>query len=307
MSSATYPSYGRDDFWRFIAPLRFEAKYDGDVAIFVVEATRAFKNNPDFGPWCAAQRIDVVVVPSVDCPGRLASWTTCAEDAEWGPTVPAPLIRYRLYAKYLAERAPYDLVLWTDFLDVVFQRDPFPDFAADAKGRDLLFFAEHPGKPLNDEGFTRSWVESCYGAGALASLAPSTPVLCSSNVMGTGAAVAAFLRKYADAVTDRARNGDPEYCVRVNGIDQGHHNYLVYVSSTSDGTFPDYAVAPYDAGPVYTAGMALKQFPQDVAYDGDGYVLRRDGRRAALVHQFNRAGALIAFVDELVKRNMDSR
>ena len=201
-------------------------------------------------------------------------------------------------------------MLWTDFRDVYFQRDPFLDFAADAAGADIVFFGEHLGKPLNDEGFTRAWVQACYGEDALDGLPVASPVLCSSNVMGTGEAVLGYLQKYIRAVSRMAK-ANPKECVMVVGVDQGHHSHLVYKRLGADPVArAHYAILPraarvpspvrraatprprararYDAGPVYTGGVAFKNFKADVVRDEDGFVLRSDGRRAALVHQYDR-------------------
>ncbi len=61
-----------------------------------------------------------------------------------------------------------------------------------------------------------------------------------------------------------------------------------------------FAVAPYDAGPAYTAGQVM-HVPEDLKRDAAGYVLRADGRRAALVHQYDRHPVLSRFYATVVR------
>ena len=190
--------------------------------------------------------------------------------------------------------------------------------------------------PLSKPGFTRNWVQSCWGAEGLASVKDGDPVLCSGNAMGRGPAVVAYLEEYLDAVNKQFVRTNRTACLGVSlkGMDQGHHNRMAYgVLDPSRFT-----VTPYDQGPVrdgvatrrcrvadadrrriasttrnrtrcradaspdshrrgivairrpqvYTAGLVAKRAPHDLKKDGEGYVLRSDGRRAALVHQFDR-------------------
>ena len=224
----------------------------------------------------------------------------CATDKIWGDGIPVGLQRFRYYLDYVRAHPGYDLVLWSDFRDAFFQRNPFDDFFGDAQGKDLLFFGEHTVRPLSATSgrglFTRAWVEGCYGKVLTPDVTPEgAPVLCSGNVMGTGAAVLAYLEAYlanVDAQDGRAN----WHCWRDYGIDQGHHNYMAYVKYPKH----KFAVAPYDAGPAYTAGQVM-HVPEDLKRDAAGYVLRADGRRAALVHQYDRHPVLSRFYGTVVR------
>ena len=65
------------------------------------------------------------------------------------------------------------------------------------------------------------------------------------------------------------------------------------------GTF---VITPYDRGPVYTAGRVGSHFMSDLKRDADGYVLRSDGKRAALLHQYDRCVELLPFYANLQTR-----
>ena len=60
-------------------------------------------------------------------------------------------------------------------------------------------------------------------------------------------------------------------------------------------------MTPYDAGPVYSAGQVM-HVPEDLKRDAEGYVLRSDGRRAALVHQYDRFEELIPFYQKMIRK-----
>ncbi|KAJ1460926.1 hypothetical protein M885DRAFT_433049 [Pelagophyceae sp. CCMP2097] len=218
-------------------------------------------------------------------------------------------MRFRYYAAYLdSHRGQFSHVLWTDFVDAYFQRDPFLDFHDDARRlaqtaapAELLVFAEHDRLPISAPGFTQGWVAGCFGNEGLERMYAAAgrreiPVLCSSNVMGEVDAARDYLDAFLVQVDEAAANALG--CIRPLGIDQGHHNYLIYSSMVGASARIRVAVAPYDAGPVYTAGV-LAKLGVKIDRDAEGFVLRSDGHRAALVHQFNRFPELIDFVEAL--------
>ncbi|KAH8062047.1 hypothetical protein JL721_8766 [Aureococcus anophagefferens] len=321
MTYAVDQNYMKAVFKAFIDTARLEARYEGHLAVFVHPDCVAFRDPRTF-PWLAARRVELVRVAS--CAGTSGP-TYCDRHPAWGGGAsPRPsLMRYAHYAQYLANHeGEFDVVLWSDFRDAVFQRNPFEDWVDDSMGKDLVFFAEHPGKPITAAGHTRSWVQGCFGTelldriGPLDDAKPGTPALCSSNTMGTYDAITKFLAMYLAQVTAAAARDFPA-CVETGGIDQGHHNYIVYatLSTTADlaeiaataplsepavaGTF---VITPYDRGPVYTAGRVGSHFLSDLKRDADGYVLRSDGKRAALLHQYDRCVELLPFYANLQTR-----
>jgi len=290
--------YGMRDFRRFVDTMRLGAKYDGDCALFVLKDTSAIKSR-EFGPWQKARRVELVYVD--EGPGwKVEPGGLYYTVDGWGPGVPAAVVRYKHYAWFLDKRDPYDVVLWSDFRDAFWQRNPFDDFAADGKGKGLVFFSEHPVKPLDKDGFSRGWVETCWGRGVLDAHVPrgsDTPCLCSGQAMGTGTALLGYLKRYLAAVDAQHRKVPHDKCVTTYGIDQGHHNYLVY-TQLEKATFE---ITPWDAGPVATIGFLKHVPPAELRRDEAGFVLRRDGKRVAIVHQYDRISALNAWLPKYVK------
>ena len=321
MTYAVDQNYMKAVFKAFIDTARLEARYEGHLAVFVHPDCVAFRDPRTF-PWLAARRVELVMVAS--CAGTSGP-TYCDRHPAWGGGAsPRPsLMRYAHYAQYLANHeGEFDVVLWSDFRDAVFQRNPFEDWVDDSMGKDLVFFAEHPGKPITAAGHTRSWVQGCFGTELLDRIGPQddakpgTPALCSSNTMGTYGAITEFLAMYLAQVTAAAARDFPA-CVETGGIDQGHHNFLVYgklataadlaeIAATAPLSKPavagTFVITPYDRGPVYTAGRVGSHFLSDLKRDADGYVLRSDGRRAALLHQYDRCVELLPFYANLQKR-----
>ena len=307
MTYAVSQNYMKSVFRAFIDTARLEARYEGHLAVFVHPDCRAFRD-PRTVPWLDARRVELVRVAS--CAGTSGP-TYCDRHPAWGGGAsPRPsLMRYAHYAQYLANHeGEFDVVLWSDFRDAVFQRNPFEDWVDDSMGKDLMFFAEHPGKPITASGHTRTWVQMCFGKEILDRIGPrddakpGTPALCSSNTMGTYDAITEFLAMYLAQVTAAAAR-DLKECFETGGIDQGHHNYIVYATLSTAGDLAEIAataplskpavagtfvITPYDRGPVYTAGRVGSHFMSDLKRDADGYVLRSDGKRAALLHQYDR-------------------
>ncbi|KAJ1456016.1 hypothetical protein M885DRAFT_518410 [Pelagophyceae sp. CCMP2097] len=173
-----------------------------------------------------------------------------------------------------------------------------------------MVFAEHDRMPVSLEAskgssWTQMWVRGCLKEQGLEKMYATAgtreiSVLCSSNVMGEVDAA----RNFLDAILAQVDASSPNAvgCVQPLGtrvgIDQGHHNYLVYSSMVGASSRICVAIAPYDAGPVYTAGV-LKNRKVKIERDAEGFVLRSDGRRAALVHQYNRFVELENFVARL--------
>ncbi|KAH8071807.1 PAS domain-containing protein [Aureococcus anophagefferens] len=258
-------------FKAFIDTARLEARYEGHLAVFVHPDCVAFRDPRRFRLAAAAELVRSRRGAGTSGP------TYCDRHPAWGGGAsPRPsLMRYAHYAQYLANHAgEFDVVLWSDFRDAVFQRNPFEDWVDDSMGKDLVFFAEHPGKPITAAGHTRSWV--------------------------TAAAARDF-----------------PACVETGGIDQGHHNDIVYATLATAGDLAQIAataplskpavagtfvITPYDRGPVYTAGRVGSHFLSDLKRDADGYVLRSDGKRAALLHQYDRCVELLPFYANLQTR-----
>jgi hypothetical protein len=97
-------------------------------------------------PWLERRNVELVFVSSAEDCGDMEY---CSGHADWGGAAPGALMRYRHYLTYIKSHPGYDVVLWSDFRDAVFQRDPFELWTG---GSELLVFGEHPGRPLTADG-----------------------------------------------------------------------------------------------------------------------------------------------------------
>ena len=278
MAAATLPAYAGATYELFVGTLRETAEYDGDVALFVA----ADSLDAGVKAMLRRQRVTTVSVPWEPCDGSILNGNSvCATDKVWGSSTPMALMRYRYYSQYLRQHAPYEVVLWSDVSDAFFQRNPFEDYSASPV--DLLFFAEHHSAPLAQSRGPggRAPIDDCYADAEFADAGVGAPVLTASSVMASGDAALAFLRRFTRevGVSSAARPGD---CRSALNVDRALLNKLYYSGEACGDS--RCAVSPYDVGPVYTASAALDA--QAVSYDGDGFVLSSDGRRAPVVHEY---------------------
>lgn len=185
-------------------------------------------------------------------------------------------LRYSHYRRYLAglETLP-DAVLLTDLRDVAFQRDPFEDPVTG-----LELYLEDDSVRIGSESFNARWIRNLYGAAELERLGDH-PASCSGTIVGTGAAVLAYL----DAMTGEiARHRRP-----LGSHDQAIHNALLH-----DGHLGVVTVVRNGEGRVLTLG---KMSSYETAPDGP--VLNADGSVPAVLHQWDRHAALVERVEAL--------
>jgi hypothetical protein len=179
-------------------------------------------------------------------------------------------LRYGHYLRYLRERAPEaDLVMITDLRDVVFQRDPFAD---PVDGLEL--YLEDGSVRIGHDFFNTRWIANLYGPGEVEALRDS-PVSCSGTVVGTRDAMLAYLEAMTGEIARQA--GRPLGC-----HDQAIHNVLFH-----RGRLPDPRAVVNATGRILTMGMmsGYRTAP-------DGSVLNDDGSVPAVLHQWDRHGAL---------------
>ena len=70
-------------------------------------------------------------------------------------------------------------------------------------------------------------------------------------------------------------------------LDAGHFNYLAYTVLPKS----QFTIRAWDDGPVANIAK-LRHRPSDVVRDSAGFVLRKDGRRVALLHQCQGGAAI---------------
>jgi hypothetical protein len=196
--------------------------------------------------------------------------------------------------------------LLTDTRDVYFQRDPFADLAHGmAEGHEILLFQEWSNRTLGNCPHNNDWIRSCWGNRVATELAHH-PVICSGTVMGSRRGLEGLIAALQGEVkrvrafraaghpdippVSSAKHGRP--CVN----DQSYVNVIMRRNSTvADPLLASAKVFAQGYGPVNTIGwVAVKS---QVKRDADGFVLNADGRRSAVVHQYDRAPDIKKWVD----------
>jgi hypothetical protein len=179
-------------------------------------------------------------------------------------------LRYGHYLRYLRERAPVaDLVMISDLRDVVFQRDPFAD---PVDGLEL--YLEDGSVRIGHDFFNTRWIANLYGSDEVEALR-DRPVSCSGTVVGTRDAMLAYLEAMTSEIARHA--GLPLGC-----HDQAIHNVLFH-----RGRLPEPRAVANATGRILTMGMM-----SGYRTGADGSVLNDDGSVPAVLHQWDRHGAL---------------
>lgn len=183
-------------------------------------------------------------------------------------------LRYAHYLRYLEEVAvDADVVMITDLRDVFFQRDPF---AGPLDG--LEVYLEDASVRIGEDDFNTRWLRDIAGPAGLARLR-GRPVSCSGTVIGTRAAMLAYLREMTAAISESRGPMGPH--------DQAVHNVLL-----AEGRL-NATVVPNGSGRVLTLGKA-----KGFEISADGTVLNDDGSVPAVLHQWDRHAALVQRLTE---------
>lgn len=182
--------------------------------------------------------------------------------------VPYNALRYFLYLDFLrGQENTYDRIMVTDVRDVVFQRDPF-SFGWSAGINCAL---EDRRMTLGDCPHNSHWIRSHQGDSALENVA-GKPISCSGTTVADHASMVAYLKIMTEKMLP-FKGGE-----RIAGYDQGVHNVLLHTGELPDVTMHD------NSGPILTLGYT-KGEPQR---DSDGGVINDSGKRAHVVHQYDR-------------------
>jgi hypothetical protein len=186
--------------------------------------------------------------------------------------------RYARYHEYLrGSVVRYERVLFTDVTDVIFQRDPFNGLPHG----ELLCFLEDKRATIGGCYDNSLWVRQIFGEEMLTRLA-NCRISCSGTTIGTHAA----MESYAASLLNQAR---PEVMAKLRGYrghDQGIHNVLIHT-----GALP-HARLLENGDHVFT----LAKVPSaEIKIDSNG-ILTGDGRKPAIVHQYNYHPAVLEWV-----------
>jgi hypothetical protein len=178
--------------------------------------------------------------------------------------------RYARYCEYLCNSTTrFDRVLFTDVGDVLFQRDPFEGLP----GGELFCFLEDKRATIGQCSSNSLWVRQIFGGEMLARLA-NCPISCSGTTIGSYAA----MEKYTELLLMHA---SPDVMMRLptgsRGHDQGIHNVLLHTQALPNARVLE------NGDHVFT----LARTPNaEIRISSDG-ILTADGRKPAIVHQYN--------------------
>lgn len=164
----------------------------------------------------------------------------------------------------------YDVVMFSDTRDAIFQSNPF----VHVKERGFYATMEQRPKTIRQCGWNRKWVSDCFGQGVLSQVGDQV-ISCSGTSLATWDAAIEYtglMRKEID--------GNP--CER-NGVDQGMHNVFVHTRRLSNPTYIWYN----EEGPIATV-----QSMPTLKRDQFGQLLNQNGEVYAVVHQYDRSAAL---------------
>ena len=309
--------YDIQDYKRFVGSLR-NTGYKGNILLAVAPDI-----NEESMAYLSSRRVDVSKVEFIPCthsifdddPGEdhkddmdshekeARSCVAPYSDlkARWGRF---PFLRDRLQAC----KSCAGPVLITDVRDTFFQRDPFASGHPQVQG--LQVFEEHVKQT------TKHWlvewpVKTCKG------VVYDEIMLCSGTAIGTREAMIDYLD-----IMEKEMNvwmNDKKCHFKLSGDDQAIHNYLYY-----SGQLPFAKAIPNRMGIVHTVGyiasvirekhrdrMEAKNMSESEPYDGttpgtkpwitqeydltdeEGYILDFDGKKSAVVHQYDRFGVPI--------------
>ena len=176
--------------------------------------------------------------------------------------------RFLTYYIYLRQQNQvYKNILLTDVRDVLFQRNPF-DFDIDNR---LCCFLEDSHQTLGSCPINSAWMTQAFGAQILDKLGHQT-ISCAGVTIGSYSAVMNYLELMIDYLIPLG--------LRVKSIDQGIHNYLIYM-----GFIPDLQLFKNQQGPVLTMGYLPEK---ELRFNQDGWLLNQDGSVSHILHQYDR-------------------
>jgi hypothetical protein len=166
--------------------------------------------------------------------------------------------------------APFDVVMFSDVRDAIFQSNPC-DIVTEPG---FYVFMEGADTPIKSCGWNSGWVKDCFGAQVLAQVGESQ-VSCSGTSLGTWDEALHYTEIMANEIQTNP-------CER-NGVDQGMHNVFVHTDRLLNlHKFTN------EQGPIGTVQNMHK-----VHRDRFGRLLNEDNKVYAVVHQYDRADALV--------------
>ena len=179
-------------------------------------------------------------------------------------------LRWKIYNDFLITNlGKYNLVLSADVRDVFFQSDPFEYYNGN---KSFLGVAIEDG--ILAHGLNKKWLIHAYGE-KLHKTIKHQRIICVGTIWGT---VDKFML-FSDEMWKRL---DSERSLRLNIIEQAVGNYIIY----HDKLFKDCLIKSENKdGPIMTIKLTKDE---QIHFDLNDNVLNRNGKIAAIVHQYDR-------------------
>lgn len=177
------------------------------------------------------------------------------------------------------ERDTYSRVFMSDVRDVIFQKNPFEHESDKA----LSVVLEEAPMTIGNCRFNSKWIKRLFGRKTLKEIGDNS-ISCCGTVLGTVDGMNHYLQKMlkiGEAGNARA--------MRIMGIDQGIHNFMLYTGILDDFEILENRVLVNTMGHVDQG-----QFSQNA----DGLVENREGSISPVVHQYDRFPELEAALNE---------
>lgn len=201
------------------------------------------------------------------------------------PIVNVPWVRMILYYDFLTEtRGRYSQVMLTDVRDVIFQADPF----ARNTGPGLRAFLEDESMRIGNSQANIQWITDLFGKEELERLG-SLPISCSGTTIADAESMRRYLRAFIEvAFTVRS--------TRLNGGDQGIHNYLVHGALK-----PTTTLLRNGEAEVLTMGYLPRE--GEFTVDAEGRLIDAKGQIFNVLHQYDRHPEL---AEKIVQRYLSA-
>ena len=285
-------NYGMNEFRRFIGSLR-STTFSGTIILGV-----SANISPECFRYLKRHHVEIRMVKDGDLTPEEKD-----DDGVHSGFYNIALPRWVLYQKWVNEDIFSNTTrfLLTDTRDVYFQRDPFDDLKHD-HSYELYMFEEWKNKTIGTCKHNSDWIRSCWGSDILDQLFHH-PIICSGTIIGSRKGIkvlvdallieAEHVKTLTHELNGKAQHGRP--CVN----DQAYVNVLMRQHNDSTGILAELKsftkIYTQGDGPVNTIGwLAIDGI---ISKDNDGFVLNNDGRRSAVVHQYDRDLDLQTWLD----------
>lgn len=214
------------------------------------------------------------------------------------------LSRYTFYLQWLKEiDKNIEKILITDVRDVVFQTNPFLEFSPRDSSRIFAFeesfnFSIDTKRPFKTP-WNRNWIVEAYGSKGLNKIGKET-IICSGTTISGRNGMKHYLSVMVEEL-ERLRKPCPQNkccsCGESKGLDQGIHNFLIHT-----GQIQNVSRKIYGESFVLTLG-SLRYTDHTIIQDKSGFVLNALGKRASILHQYNRIPLEMKWLKEIQSIN----